>query len=220
MYRPGHPYFLFGNIHEASGDLCFIFRTPLLIGTREYRCKSLFISKIVYSSIRVTHLHVNRMAGLLIERGGDVQARNTKGMTPLHEAAQYDSFRVTKTLLSSSTAELNSKDFFNNTPLHVAAWKDSRRVATVLINKGANINPKGFKGRTPLHYVGFHDSFHIAELFLKTRYDHIHKTTHFLTFFHNKLYSEGLGNFLNPILKSPLAPRLESARTRLTFASV
>ena len=121
------------------------------------------------------------MAVLLIERGGDVQARNTKGMTPLHEAAQHDSFQVTETLLNFSTAELNSKDFFNNTPLHVVAWKDSKRVTTVLIKKGANINPKGFKGRTPLHYVGFHDSFHTADLFLKTRY--VHNRHILLTFF-------------------------------------
>ena len=36
LYRPRHPCLLFGTIHEASGDPCLIFRTPLLIGTREY----------------------------------------------------------------------------------------------------------------------------------------------------------------------------------------
>ena len=38
LYRPRHPCLLFGTVkyvHEASGDLCLIFRTPLLIGTRE-----------------------------------------------------------------------------------------------------------------------------------------------------------------------------------------
>ena len=36
LYRPIHPCLLFGTIHEASGDPCLIFRTPPLIGTREY----------------------------------------------------------------------------------------------------------------------------------------------------------------------------------------
>ena len=37
LYRPRHLCLLFGTIHKASGDPCLIeFRTPLLIGTREY----------------------------------------------------------------------------------------------------------------------------------------------------------------------------------------
>ena len=35
LNRPWHLCLLFGTIHEASGDPCLIFRTPLLIGTRE-----------------------------------------------------------------------------------------------------------------------------------------------------------------------------------------
>ena len=35
-YRPRHPCLVFEIIHEASGDPCLIFRTPLLIGTLEY----------------------------------------------------------------------------------------------------------------------------------------------------------------------------------------
>ena len=31
-----HKCLLFGTIHEASGDPGLIFRTPILIGTREY----------------------------------------------------------------------------------------------------------------------------------------------------------------------------------------
>ena len=36
LYRPRHPCLLFGTVHEASGDPCLIFHTPLVIGTREH----------------------------------------------------------------------------------------------------------------------------------------------------------------------------------------
>ena len=36
LYRPRHPCLLFGTIHESSGYPFLIFRTPLLIGSREY----------------------------------------------------------------------------------------------------------------------------------------------------------------------------------------
>ena len=49
LYRPRHPCLLFGTIHEASGDPCLIFRTPLLIGTREYAVNFITLSGTVLS---------------------------------------------------------------------------------------------------------------------------------------------------------------------------
>ena len=57
LYRPRHPCLLFGTIHEASGDPCLIFRTPLLIGTQEYWWCDAICRGYCFSSYAISYGH-------------------------------------------------------------------------------------------------------------------------------------------------------------------
>lgn len=54
---------------------------------------------------------------LLIERGGDVNARTSKGMTPLHYAVTHGDAELAQLLLANSAA-VNAEDDLGRTPLY------------------------------------------------------------------------------------------------------
>ena len=66
---------------------------------------------------------------------------------------------------------MNARDNHNNTPLHLAAWQDSLRVATLLVEEGANVTLKGHFGRTPLQHAARFDSINVAKLLLNKSCD-------------------------------------------------
>ena len=56
------------------------------------------------------------------------------------------------------------------TPLHSAAFKGEREIASLFLDDGANVNAANEQGKTPLHLVSRGDYRHgvgIAELFLE-----------------------------------------------------
>jgi ankyrin repeat protein len=59
---------------------------------------------------------------LLIKAGGDVNARDSRGLTPLHEAARWGWNDVVQFLVSNG-ADLNAKDSRGNTPVDSAMGK-------------------------------------------------------------------------------------------------
>lgn len=61
------------------------------------------------------------MAGLLIDKGADVSAKDNSGMTPLHYTAEDGDIYVAE-LLVASGADVNTKDNDGKTPL--ASAKD------------------------------------------------------------------------------------------------
>lgn len=67
--------------------------------------------------------------------------------TPLHFAAARGHFQTVQILLEHS-AEVDAKDFYSNTPLHLAADAES---AKSLISKGAEVNAKNRWNQTPLY---------------------------------------------------------------------
>ena len=66
---------------------------------------------------------------------------------------------------------MNARDNHNNTPLHLAAWQDSLRVATLLVEEGANVSLKSHFGRTPLQHAARFDSINVAKLLLNKSCD-------------------------------------------------
>jgi len=68
---------------------------------------------------------------------------------------------------------MNARDIQNNTALHLAAWKDSLRVATFLVDEGADVSVKGEDGKTPLHLSAEFDSVKVAKLLLNKSRDEL-----------------------------------------------
>ena len=96
-----------------------------------------------------------RLAGLLLERGADQNARSESGETPLHHA-RLASREVFDRLIAAG-ADPNAADKLGQTPLHLAVSdpdSDSlerfERVVR-LINAGADPNARTNRQETPLH---------------------------------------------------------------------
>ena len=96
----------------------------------------------------------------LIEKGGDVSAKDGLGKTPLMEAAHAGAQRAINILIDAG-ARVNDRDDSGSTPLHYAAWArgteskdDSVRL---LLSRGAEIEARDKEGLTPLLVASEHD---------------------------------------------------------------
>ena len=88
---------------------------------------------------------------LLLEAGADANARNDRGLTPLHEGATNGNPVVTAHLLAAG-GDPNGLDNEGYTPLHYAAAQSGNgRVVTRLLGAGADPLVESNDGRTPLH---------------------------------------------------------------------
>ena len=92
---------------------------------------------------------------LLLGRGGEVDAVDDDGITPLHAAA-FNGGRCCQEimeLLLTKGAKIDAKNCDGKTPLHYAVGQTSFDPAAFLIAKSANLNSKDKEGSTPLHYA-------------------------------------------------------------------
>ena len=90
-----------------------------------------------------------RLAGLLLERGADQNARSESGETPLHHARLAS--REVFDRLIAACADPNSADRIGRTPLHLAG-PDKRFLTDLvrLLEAGADPNARTDTGTTPL----------------------------------------------------------------------
>ncbi len=106
-------------------------------------------SEILHQAARLTTNPT--IIQLLLEAGADANARNDRGLTPLHEGATTSNPVVTAHLLAAG-ADPNGLDNEGYTPLHFAAAQSgNRRVVTRLLGAGADPLVESNDGRTPLH---------------------------------------------------------------------
>ena len=88
---------------------------------------------------------------LLILQGADVNAAKSKGVTPLHLAAEVGHLDIVNALLAKG-ANINAVENNGATPLYSAVYYGQLDVVNVLLAaKGININAAKSNGETPLH---------------------------------------------------------------------
>jgi len=118
-----------------------------------------------------------RTAEMLINKGADVNAKDSHGDTPLHYAAQTG-WKFLAGLLIATGADVSAKGKDGRTALHYAAEKVNTRfyevnkanhheMVELLIEKGADVNAVDSSGRTPLRLAAGAPHQDMAELFKK-----------------------------------------------------
>jgi ankyrin repeat protein len=88
----------------------------------------------------------------LISEGENVNAKDKKGMTALHESCFLGHIETVKLLIQKG-ADVNARNNKGETPLHFAAEGGMPEIAKMLLDAGADVNAKTKEGKTPIDYV-------------------------------------------------------------------
>ena len=89
-----------------------------------------------------------------LEKGADIDARDTDGETPLHYAVGRGGTAERVNALLDAGANVEARGKYDRTPLHYAAgWDGTAERVNALLNAGADIHARDTDGETPLHYA-------------------------------------------------------------------
>ncbi|MEG4173133.1 MULTISPECIES: ankyrin repeat domain-containing protein [unclassified Microcoleus] len=80
----------------------------------------------------------------LIKDGANIVIRDSINRTPLHYAA-------TKEVATLLMLDINARDQYGDTPLHLAVQNNRPEIVSLLIANGAKVNVENASGNTPLH---------------------------------------------------------------------
>ncbi|KAL6887036.1 hypothetical protein GGI43DRAFT_264528 [Trichoderma evansii] len=89
---------------------------------------------------------------LLVEKGANIEAKDSDGRTALLWAAEKG-HQATVKLLVEKGADIEAKDSDGLTPLSFAAENGHQATVELLVEKGADIEAKDSDGRTPLSWA-------------------------------------------------------------------
>jgi ankyrin repeat protein len=87
---------------------------------------------------------------LLFQEGADLEARDQRGWTPLHAAAERGRREAAEFLLDKG-ADWEATDQDGQTPLHLAAKRANDKVVKLLVARGADPRARDQSKKTPLH---------------------------------------------------------------------
>ena len=109
---------------------------------------------------------------LLLDDGIDVEARDEYGHTPLHYACMYGYPTIARMLVSGNLhgvkpattkvhevklldrgADIEARDQWDRTPLHLACVWGHPDTARLLLDRGADVNARDEWGDTPIDYA-------------------------------------------------------------------
>ena len=104
------------------------------------------------------------------QEGGDVNAVDTNGSTPLNRAIRLGEEEIVNLLLGKG-ANVNGEDTDGTTSLNTAITLHQEEIAKMLISKGANVNAKDNNGFTPLHCASFNRDTTIFKILISNGAD-------------------------------------------------
>jgi ankyrin repeat protein len=118
------------------------------------------------------------IAGFLLARGADSDARNTENGATALQYAILSSRTAMAQLLLASGAHANSVSRDGQSMLHLAASKDNQAVVQLLLDAHADIGAIDADGRTPLDTAIMHNQARTAALLVAKGADvkHVHAT--------------------------------------------
>ena len=93
-----------------------------------------------------------------LKADADPKARNDKGRTPLHFAANSNKNTEVITALLKAGADLEAQDDTRTTPLHIATLVGNMAAVIPLLKAGADPNARNEFGDTPVHEAALNES--------------------------------------------------------------
>ncbi|XP_067656470.1 serine/threonine-protein phosphatase 6 regulatory ankyrin repeat subunit B-like [Haliotis asinina] len=103
---------------------------------------------------------------LLVERGGDASVRDDNGDNILHVACCGGHIEMVKYVLSLNKLDINSRGYYERTPLMTAAFFGHEKVCEMLVERGCNISLKDVDGNNILHVICFSGYLNIVKYVL------------------------------------------------------
>jgi len=103
----------------------------------------------------------------LIDRGADVNAKQTIGLTPLMMATDAGHRKIVQLLLDSGACVDDNDNMLGAGPIHAAVSNGDYAILDVILNKKANLDLQTHTGLTPLMIASCKGQLDLSELLLK-----------------------------------------------------
>lgn len=101
----------------------------------------------------------------MLHKGVDIEM-TVGGSTPLHFAVRYGRTAAVELLLENR-ANIEAKNYFNETALLIAAQCGHTEIVRLLLDNGADVDSKTVKGVTALHLAAGSDRAEVVKLLLE-----------------------------------------------------
>lgn len=103
----------------------------------------------------------------LLADGLDVNCGNCRYIPLLHHAAYFGYLEYVKRLVEAYHADIHTKDYYQNTPLHGAARQGHLEIVKYLMSLGADAMSRNHLGYTPFQEAAARGHLNVVKLFVK-----------------------------------------------------